>query len=376
MENITPPPATATAKFSHETKCCLEFLKNNSEKKRKQQKGIDIKELTDEMRTGKEIEEMTIGREETVTEIRSTTLEKGRDTAINRRWTKKPRNQQGGTPTQPSATQHMTDNRSFLINFVPTVPERWSVSGIGESSLTVAGREDVVITATEGRTPAWNDERSAFRPWIGHQPLLDQYRNWHWPQGSLCRRRCLFFSRRCDLHGRKRARMKALYHINIQAQEHQPTIERALSAAHVAPLSLWRQRFGHLSHKTVLRMSTLESVFGLALFNNKLHLSTHCRRCLLGKPPRNAFQSTRTKGTQVGDIVHSDVCGPLHICTPGGAWYFVTFKDDFSSFCDIQLWKHKSEGQEAFNKFNAKMKFETGQATKILRSDGGGQFSS
>ena len=203
MENITPPPATATAKFSHETKCCLEFLKNNSEKKRKQQKGIDIKELTDEMRTGEEIEEMTIDREETVTEIRSTTLEKGRDTAINRRWTKKPRNQQGGTPTQPSATQRMTDNRSFLINFVPTVPERWSVSRIGESSLTVAGREDVVITATEGRTPAWNDERSAFRPWIGHQPLLDQYRNWHWPQGSLCRRRCLFFSRRCDLHGRK-----------------------------------------------------------------------------------------------------------------------------------------------------------------------------
>ena len=117
----------------------------------------------------------------------------------------------------------------------------------------------------------------------------------------------------------KRAIMKALYHLNIQAQEHQPTIERALSAAHVAPLSLWRQRFGHLSHKTVLRMSTLESVFGLALFNNKLHLSTHCRRWLLGKPPRNAFQSTRTKGTQVGDIVHSDVCGPLHICTPGGA---------------------------------------------------------
>ena len=37
------------------------------------------------MRTGEEIEEMKIDREETVTEIRSTTLEKGRDTAINRR---------------------------------------------------------------------------------------------------------------------------------------------------------------------------------------------------------------------------------------------------------------------------------------------------
>ena len=29
------------------------------------------------------------------------------------------------------ATQHMTDNRALLTNFVPTGPEKWSVSGIG-----------------------------------------------------------------------------------------------------------------------------------------------------------------------------------------------------------------------------------------------------
>ena len=69
-------------------------------KRRKQhEKGTDTKELTDEMRTDEEIEEMIIDTEETVTEIRRTTPEKGRDTATNRRWTKKPRNQQGGTPT-------------------------------------------------------------------------------------------------------------------------------------------------------------------------------------------------------------------------------------------------------------------------------------
>jgi hypothetical protein len=46
------------------------------------------------------------------------------------------------------ATQHMTDNRALLTNFVPTGPEKWSVSGIGESSLTVAGQGDVILTAT------------------------------------------------------------------------------------------------------------------------------------------------------------------------------------------------------------------------------------
>jgi hypothetical protein len=111
-------------------------------------------------------------------------------------------------------------------------------------------------------------------------------------------------------------------------------------------------------------MATLGSVAGLALFNDKLHLSTHCRGCLLGKMSRASFLSTRTRGTHVGDIVHSDVCGPIQICTPSGARFFVTFKDDFSSFCEIHLLKRKSEVPEAFMKYNAKMKAETGRKKK------------
>jgi transposase InsO family protein len=123
-------------------------------------------------------------------------------------------------------------------------------------------------------------------------------------------------------------------------------------------------------------MATLGSVLGLAFFNDKAHLSAHCRGCLLGKMSRNSFRSTRTRGTHIGDIVHSDVCGPFQICTPSGARFFANFKDDFSNFCEIHLLKHKSEVPEAFKKFNAKMKTETGQETKILRTDGGGEFCS
>lgn len=52
----------------------------------------------------------------------------------------------------------------------------------------------------------------------------------------------------------------------------------------------------------------------------------------------------------------------------------MTFKDDFSSICEIQLLKHKSEVPQAFKKLNAKMKTETGKETKILTTDGGGDF--
>ena len=56
--------------------------------------------------------------------------------------------------------------------------------------------------------------------------------------------------------------------------------------------------------------------------------------------------------------------------------FFVTFKDDFSSFCEIYLLKRKSDVPEAFMKYNAKMKSETGRETKILRSDRGGEYCS
>lgn len=41
----------------------------------------------------------------------------------------------------------MTDQRNLLINFVPVGLEQWSVSGIGDTNLSVLGQGDVVISA-------------------------------------------------------------------------------------------------------------------------------------------------------------------------------------------------------------------------------------
>jgi hypothetical protein len=51
------------------------------------------------------------------------------------------------------ATQHMTDQRNLLINFVPAGLEQWNVSGIGGTNLSVLGQGDVVISAVvNGKT--------------------------------------------------------------------------------------------------------------------------------------------------------------------------------------------------------------------------------
>jgi hypothetical protein len=65
------------------------------------------------------------------------------------------------------------------------------------------------------------------------------------------------------------------------------TTERALTATQVKPLSLWHQRFGHLNLKTLLKMASIRSATGLALFNDQTHSATHCRGCLLGMESAN-----------------------------------------------------------------------------------------
>ena len=271
----------------------------------------------------------------------------------------------------------MTDNRAYLTSFVPTGSERWTVSGIGETNLTVAGQGDVALTATvNGRTLHGTMRGVICVPGLGTN-LYSIGTTTDAGLKVVFSEDAVWFSRdeMVIMEGR-RAGKKTLYRLNIQAKEQQPKVERAMTASQIEPVSLWHQRFGHLNHKTVLRMASLGSVTGLALINDKLHLSTHCSGCLMGKMSRNPFMSTRTRGTQVGGIIHSDVCGPIHICTPTGARYFVTFKNDHSEFCEIQLLKQKSEVPEAFKKFNAKKKNETGKGAKTLRSDGGGEFYS
>ena len=123
-------------------------------------------------------------------------------------------------------------------------------------------------------------------------------------------------------------------------------------------------------------MASIGSATGLALFNDQTHSAIHCRGCLLGKMHRIPFSSTRIRATRAGQVIHSDVCGPMEVATPTGARYYVVFKDDYSGWCEVQLIQRKSEVPAAFKKFTSKLNAQTGEEAKTLRSDGGGEFCS
>jgi hypothetical protein len=70
--------------------------------------------------------------------------------------------------------------------------------------------------------------------------------------------------------------------------------------------------------------------------------------CLLGKMTKAPLIGFPERVSDLLELVHTDVCGPMSMTTRGGFQYFITFTDDFSRYGYVYLMKHKSETFEKF----------------------------
>ena len=96
-----------------------------------------------------------------------------------------------------------------------------------------------------------------------------------------------------------------------------------------------------------------------------------CEDGIRGKQTRLPFVTGRTRATKPGELIHSDVCGPMPEPTQRGSRYFVAFIDDFSSFCVIKVLKQNYEVLEAFRDFCNRTELEDGNKIHTLRTDNG-----
>ena len=83
---------------------------------------------------------------------------------------------------------------------------------------------------------------------------------------------------------------------------------------------------------------------------------------------KTPFSGTMERATDLLEIIHTDVCGPMSVEARGGYHYFLTFTDDLSRYGYIYLMKHKSE--------RVKWKIIVTRKIKFLRSDRGEEYLS
>ncbi|WJX48823.1 hypothetical protein P8452_35337 [Trifolium repens] len=133
---------------------------------------------------------------------------------------------------------------------------------------------------------------------------------------------------------------------------------------------LWHKRLGHMSEKSLSILAKKNVLNGVSDARLK-----KCSHCLAGKQRRVSFMSSEPKRkSEVLDLVHSDVCGPMKTRSLGGAYYFVTFIDDCSRKTWAYTLKTKDQVLDTFKSFQAMVERETGKKLKCIRTDNGGEY--
>ena len=77
------------------------------------------------------------------------------------------------------------------------------------------------------------------------------------------------------------------------------------------------------------------------------------------------------QATDLLEIIHTDVCGPMNIEAHGRYHYLLIFTDDLRRYEYIYLMKHKSETFEKFKEFQSEVENHHNKKIEFLRSDHG-----
>ena len=113
-----------------------------------------------------------------------------------------------------------------------------------------------------------------------------------------------------------------------------------------SPTHPWHCRLGHIGVKRMKKLHTdglLESL-DFESFDT-------CEPCLMGKMTKTPFSGIMERATDLLEIIHTDVCGPMNVEARGGYRYVLTLTDDLSRYGYIYLMKQISETFEKFKEF-------------------------
>jgi transposase InsO family protein len=137
--------------------------------------------------------------------------------------------------------------------------------------------------------------------------------------------------------------------------------------AHNEIVDRWHCRLGHAGRDRVrelMRNGDLQTIPDVPI----------CDACVRGKHSRDRFTGSICTATKPGDVIHSDVAGPLPR-SHSGCRYTVSFIDEHSRYVTVFAMKQKSDVLGCFKSFVRE--FERRHETKIkaVHSDNGGEYT-
>ena len=274
--------------------------------------------------------------------------------------------------TDTGATAHMTPHRHFFATYMPfRVPIRLADKSIIYSAGVGSVQFKPVIDGKEGRIVEF--ERVLHVPKLGCNLLAVFY---------LTRTKRFRVAIEDDhVHFMRDGSVLFTAHVdhNHVGRLLGQTVTFAQSAAAVSTctldLALWHRRFAHRNLEDV-RKAINQSLVNGAHLRSTAQPDPICEPCIAGHQHRPNVPKTATRTTNICDLIHSDLHGPLPIQSREGYRYWVTFIDDMSRFMAVVPLRNKFEVFNAFKRFQAYAETQTGRKIKGFRNDKGGEYIS
>lgn len=136
---------------------------------------------------------------------------------------------------------------------------------------------------------------------------------------------------------------------------------------------MWHYCLGHINTPTLHRMAKHHMCQGMPPRLSPIDL---CEGCLLGKSSHKPFPRSHTRSTQVNQLVHSDLCGPMEAKSLTGSTYFLTFIDDLCRYTTVYFLKQKSQVFACFKDYCNLTIRQHDLPIQFLRSDNGEEYIS
>ena len=143
-----------------------------------------------------------------------------------------------------------------------------------------------------------------------------------------------------------------------------------ITSSHENDVMIWHARLNHIGQDRMSRLAK-EGLLGNI---DKVELP-NCEHCLKGKMARKPFGKATRADTPL-QLIHSDICGPMNVRARHGAYYFITFIDDYTRYGQIYLISHKSEALSCFKTFMNLVENQLDKRIKALRTDRGREYLS
>lgn len=135
---------------------------------------------------------------------------------------------------------------------------------------------------------------------------------------------------------------------------------------------MWHCRMGHLNFSDLRKAHRDGVLSGMSL--KKFTDPINCDICCQGKMIRAQFPKESNRDTELLELIHTDVCGPMRTESVGKAKYFVEFIDDYTRWCEVRFLRSKSEVPEVTKEVIAYFERQKQKQVRCLQSDNGTEY--